>query len=777
MIRRFRHTTALLFLSPAFAVASDVSYWTHSSATDYSQAVKENVVVTNYGDVQLTRQLQTLAEGIEGVSVVYSLAQGPDGAVYAGTGPTGVLLRIEGENVQRFVLPGTTNLFAVAFDAGGKLLVGAGGENGKLLRIEFDGENVNSQAVFEAEGVSYIWRIGRHEDGTVYVATGPTAALYEIRPGAEPREIFKAAGEKNLLSLALTAGDVMYLGTDPNGLIWQVNRKTGESRVLFDAAEPEITSLVVSGNTLFATGAARSEEMEQAEEPGAGMPDVLGPAARIDRPDVELPEEPDLPPPEPDRIPLGMQQEVPGQEQPPQPDPEQPIPGGQDEEGPEMGFDEEEPGGMGPPVADFAGTGSAVYRLDLAEGKPPRVTGVLRDSALFLDLVAQNGRLLLAAGAGEGETSRVLQLDAATSELALLAEPDARQIAAMLPLSDGRVLLGLANPGGVATLGATFAAEGTLTSPALDAGAVSTFGMLQLTGRLPEGTQLLISTRSGNTADPQRDAAGWSAWSEPAEARRFVPTGAAPGRFLQYRLTFRSNGATTPSVEKVRIAYMQPNLPPQVASLQVNSELDGREVSEVVQSVLDSGEAPSALRGIEWEAADPNGDPLIYDLFIRKGGRGEFVLLAADLTEAAYAWDAKASGDGTYEFRVVAKDARGNAKGAGLTGARVSEAIEVDLTPPRIGDVETRRAGEAATVSLRIADGQGIVARLEYLLSGDPADASNWIRAFPADGMADSPQEQYVLELDSAAPGGTVRLRAVDDAGNISYQTVTLPAR
>ena len=56
--------------------------------------------------------------------------------------------------------------------------------------------------------------------------------------------------------------------------------------------------------------------------------------------------------------------------------------------------------------------------------------------------------------------------------------------------------------------------------------------------------------------------------------------------------------------------------------------------------------------------------------------------------------------------------------------------------------------------------------------------AANWVRAFPADGIADSPQERFTLDLPRVpATGGTLRLRAVDDSGNVAYQSLPLPAR
>ena len=47
--------------------------------------------------------------------------------------------------------------------------------------------------------------------------------------------------ENNLLSLISDGKDLLYVGTDPNGLVYRVNRKTGESFVLFDAPEAEIS--------------------------------------------------------------------------------------------------------------------------------------------------------------------------------------------------------------------------------------------------------------------------------------------------------------------------------------------------------------------------------------------------------------------------------------------------------------------------------------------------------------------------------------------------------
>src|SRR5688572_19533035 len=87
----------LLACTPALAVGT--SHWTHSTEADFKAGKFEGVVATNLGDLKLSRSVKTLLEQDARVSAVYALAEAPDGTVYAGTGPQGVLLRIRGEDV------------------------------------------------------------------------------------------------------------------------------------------------------------------------------------------------------------------------------------------------------------------------------------------------------------------------------------------------------------------------------------------------------------------------------------------------------------------------------------------------------------------------------------------------------------------------------------------------------------------------------------------------------------------------------------------------------
>ena len=111
----------------------------------------QNVVATNLGDLKLSRATKTLLEQDDKVSAVYALAQAPDGTIYAGTGPQGVLLKINGDKVEQALkLDDGTSIFSLAIDADGGVLIGTGGEKGRVLKLDKAGGK--PKELFSGEG-------------------------------------------------------------------------------------------------------------------------------------------------------------------------------------------------------------------------------------------------------------------------------------------------------------------------------------------------------------------------------------------------------------------------------------------------------------------------------------------------------------------------------------------------------------------------------------------------------------------------------------------------
>ncbi len=87
----------------------------------------------------------------------------------------------------------------------------------------------------------------------------------------------------------------------------------------------------------------------------------------------------------------------------------------------------------------------------------------------------------------------------------------------------------------------------------------------------------------------------------------------------------------------------------------------------------------------------------------------------------------------------------------------------VDNTAPRI-DVKPN----GTAVDVRITDSASPIGRVEY-----SADAEKWIRVTPVDGIADSRDETFRLDVN-AVNGKFVIVRAVDAQYNVTTHNVNV---
>lgn len=732
--------TALAFTTAALAVTT--SHWTHTSEADFAAGEMQAVVATNLGDLKLSRSVKSILQQDARVSAVHALAEGPDGAIYAATGPQGLLLQINADKVSDAAQFGdNTSLFSLLVDRDGRVLVGTGGERGEIYRVDKPGEK--PQKIFSADGVQYIWAMTQASDGTLYAATGPTGQLHAITPDGKSTVLFDS-DENNLLCLAGDGGDLLYAGTDPKGLVLRINRRTGQAFVVYDAPESEVSALLRTrnGDLLAATAQAtpEGEFVPPVATEQTGRPETTGGAVPIQATPPETPKPPELPEPpptEPKPIPKFLLQ----------------VP----DDGPATEPAAEVAGANVPPARSVvpgvvltpATEGNAVYRID-ADGF---VTQLFRGNVAVFAMLEQADEILLATGS-EG---MLYQLRPTVEENVVLANVDPKQVLSMLQARDGRVYLGCANRGDISVVTSSFADLGTYTSPVLDAGQISRFGALRLRGSLPDRTTLKLATRSGNVSDPA--GSGWSDWTAPVDAVEFSPVTSPPARFFQYRLEFTSVGGQTPVVQDVDVAYQLPNLSPQVTAVRI---AEGDTASPDTRP----------KRTISWDAADANADTLQYAIQYRTLPGGEWITIKDKLADATFEWDTRTVADGRYELRITASDATGNAPGTGKSSSRVSDALVVDNTPPVIGDVAAGPvANGSARVEFTVIDRTGTVQKLEYTLDG----RDDWQTALPSDTITDSPKEAYALSVNGLKDGPHhLALRATDSSGNQTFLTVAL---
>src|SRR4029078_10212372 len=123
---------------------------------------------------------------------------------------------------------------------------------------------------------------------------------------------------------------------------------------------------------------------------------------------------------------------------------------------------------------------------------------------------------------------------------------------------------------------------------------------------------------------------------------------APTARYLQYRVTLATKDPRlTPEVRGVSLRYQTTHQPPEITAFDV-PDIDGANLDN-----------PRKLK-LKWSAVDPNEDELTFNLFFRKDGWKDWVLLEEDLEKKDYEWDTTAVPSGTYQLKLVASDRRDN---------------------------------------------------------------------------------------------------------------------
>ncbi len=164
---------------------------------------------------------------------------------------------------------------------------------------------------------------------------------------------------------------------------------------------------------------------------------------------------------------------------------------------------------------------------------------------------------------------------------------------------------------------------------------------------------------------------------------------------------------------------------------------------------------------ISWQADDPDGDKLIYNLYFRSEDESQWLPLRSGLHDNSITFDADIMADGKPDFRVVASDREANPPASAREAQLTSAPVMIDNTPPSVTIGTVRYGGGNAHVEFEAVDAASALRRCEYSL-----DASNWIPVEAADGVIDSPREKFVLDLTGVAAGEHLLVIRVGDSAN-----------
>jgi hypothetical protein len=366
----------------------------------------------------------------------------------------------------------------------------------------------------------------------------------------------------------------------------------------------------------------------------------------------------------------------------------------------------------------------------------------------------------------------------------LLLQSAEGQISSFL-VRGGHAYAASSNQGKLLRFGKDLVTSGSYESPVRDAKLTATWGRVFWRGA--GGVEL--QTRTGNGERPDST---WSEWSPAYRNPEGNQISSPRARFIQWRATLRSApGAGSPTwMEDVSIAYLPRNVAPEVLS--ITALPVGVGLQSVVQIQVDPNVESAGLdlslfgaaaqvpprrlfqrgaRSFQWQAEDRNGDTLEYAVFYRALNESTFRLLKDKLRDNFYTIDGATLADGRYIIKITASDAADNPVGQALSGERLSEAVDIDNTPPAVklvGQPQVR--SDRVLVVFDVEDAIGKVKRADASIDGAP-----WSPIFPDDGIADSGNERYPLDFGGLAPGEhTISLRAFDISGNVGTLSISV---
>lgn len=605
----------------------------------------------------------------------------------------------------------------------------AGTVEGKVLRVS-PGRSEELLNLPEAGVFSLLW-----VNDALYAGTGPGGTVYRIKPGSKA-EKFCQTGEGMVWALATDGKGNLIAGTGPNGKVLRISPE-GKVEPLLDSPEDNVLCVAVgSDGVTYAGTDGRGLVYRIAPD---GSPQVAYDAAESEVRVMTLDEAGNLY--------FGTAETKTG---PRRPTPASPPSSGPP--GPSASETKSSPAGRPAPsfVGRLSGTVSAtnaIYRLD-PKGMVLKLAPV--EKLMVLSLAWTSDGIYFGTG-NSGRLGRI----GSNLEVEWIKEDLQSQVLAILAMPNGGLILGTGGEGHVTQFGPELAGVGEYLSQILDADFVSKFGVISWQARIPQGSGIEITTRSGNVGEVDDS---WSAFSEAyADAKGSVVTN-PPARFIQYKVKMTSTGQAAPEIDAVRIAYLATNQPPRVTGVQVGA------AAQKSSEAKAKPKNPSSQGNISWEAEDPNGDTMHYAVYFRAADGTLWKELGKDLTETKLTWDTGSVPDGRYRVKVVADDSADNPPDRALTGEKVSAAVTVDNTRPVVAAPVVKSVGKGAVeITATASDVVSRITSAEYSI-----DSGQWKMVEAEDGLMDESSESFRFKADGLAAGDhVVTLRVTDESGNI----------
>lgn len=613
--------------------------------------------------------------------------------------------------VKPFTAIEATNVWDLAEDQQGNLFA-ATGDAGKLYKITPEGK----ASIVHASKDSHIFCLTATPDGTIYAGTGPTGKIIRVSPDGKVKTVAENL-DSYVWCLAYDAdAKMLYAGTGPKGKIYSVTPE-GKVIVFYTTKQEHILCLALGDKGTLYAGTDKGGLIYRITPAGKGF--VLYQANQPEVRSLLV---------TPDAVYAGTSAPV-------------------ARKGSGFSaltkFDDTRP--ASPPPGE-----NSLYRI----AHDGSVREIYRDKTMILKILRAHPAAAAGQGPGvkgllvaTGMLGQLFEVNEANREKTEIVRLEVGQIHCMLQRRDGSILLGTGDPGKLYVFEDKYAAKGTVLSEVLDTKIQSKWGAITWKASNVPGTSVSVAVRSGNTAEPDDT---WSPWSAELTDEAVARADAPLARYLQYRVTLQStNAKMSPEFRQFALRYQTVNQAPELTTLEV-PDLDTKDIDN-----------PKKLK-IRWTATDPNDDDLTFQLYFRKDGWKDWVLLEENFEKKEYEWDTTGIPSGLYQIKVVASDRKDNAAEDAFSVERVSTPVPVTHLAPTVSLKLVGFDGGQAIIEASATDPYVRLTEASFAVDG-----KRWANIFPVDSLFDSKTETFRFKTDALRPGTHVVVVRVRNAAGI----------
>jgi hypothetical protein len=247
------------------ASGAKVKVFSHDKPGDHEKALRKGTVVSSAGAVRLSRRLQSLP-GLEATHV-WSVVEDRLGNLYAGTGDEGKVYKFTPAGKASVVYSSdNSQVLSLVVDARGETVYAGTGPSAQVVRIDSRGAKVLCDLP-----ASYVWALALDpkSDG-LYAATGPQGKIFRVSSDGKA-SVFYDTKQDHVLCMVVGPDGTVYAGTDKTGRVYRIDGH-GKGFVMLQAPQSEVRTLLLDESALYAGTSATKRRPSASTRSGGSSP-------------------------------------------------------------------------------------------------------------------------------------------------------------------------------------------------------------------------------------------------------------------------------------------------------------------------------------------------------------------------------------------------------------------------------------------------------------------------------------------------------------------------